>query len=634
MVAPQDQTGSDTLRHDDGEVDEFLIEFLNRRASGDSPSKEEYLRRLDSDSKRQEFLELLDQALRFDSLLPFSYTPGDTFEHFRIEEFLGQGGMGVVYRVFDTDLERRVALKVLPPEYSLDATYRDRFEHEAKLLAQLQHPNIVAIHEAKSCNDFRYLVMDLVDGDSLHEVLRRLRARDPRHLTAEDLEAAIKRPAPAGRESLIDTKSYYKSVARIMRDVVRAVEAAHGQQVLHHDIKPRNIMLTGGGHPVVLDFGLARSSRLRQERPLGGGTLPYLAPEQLKSQESPGDPRTDIFQLGLTLYEMLTLHRAREGKTPEDIRRRIERADFALPRHLSPSIPRDLEAICLKALASDPERRYATTREMGNDLEHWLQGLPTVARPPGPLRYAGYLARRHRVAAAAFVALALGIVPLGLAYWLSSPDVEMRWIAVVPPAWREWRELVPGQAVEPGQILGLDLTLDKGAALYAVSLSGSDIGGAPEAVTRLDLMLVESDPQAPASGETHAFLEFPRAGTYRVLLSTVDPPADSESSTGFEGLWVFVAAKPQEWLEAWLDRVASVEQMTDTDKVPYSVAHNLLAEALEGKSRGSSLERLPVEERRRLASELFGVTKKELELGETRLFHVRFPVAHRAAVRD
>ena len=227
--------------------------------------------------------------------------------------------MGRVFRAFDTHLERWVALKILPNHLREDAQFRERFDREPRFLAQLQHPGIVAVHDSGRTGPVQYLVMDLVDGVSLHELVVGLHGRfyvGARHrLTGQDVAEVIGRPTPDGQESLLVADSYDRTVARIIRGVARALEAAHSQDILHRDLKPNNVMIRGGGHPVILDFGLAGS----REAPAAGdemlcGAVPYLAPEQVKNQVFGADVRTDVYQLGLLLYELLTLQRTLPGR--------------------------------------------------------------------------------------------------------------------------------------------------------------------------------------------------------------------------------------------------------------------------------------------------------------------------------
>lgn len=274
---------------------------------------------------------------------------------YRIRRQLGGGAFGFVYEALDS-VDRIVALKVLRPELAASPTQRARFEREVRAAVAIKHEHVVTIYEVGHAPDFAlpYFVMEYVDGDSLRALLE--------------------------REGPPDTRT----VARLVRDVAIGLAAAHAQGIMHRDIKPTNILLErAGGRVKITDFGLARPIEIigdtLSDSGRMAGTPAYMSPEQIAS---PGhvDVRTDIYSLGVVLYELLTGERLFRG----DQRRVFEQIvhdDPRPPRRISTAIPRDLETICLKAIAKDPSRRYQTASEFADDLERWVQGRPITARP-------------------------------------------------------------------------------------------------------------------------------------------------------------------------------------------------------------------------------------------------------------
>ncbi len=268
---------------------------------------------------------------------------GKLTRHVRQE--LGKGGMGRVFEAFDERLQRRVALKVLDQQTAQKPEFAAMFVRESQALAALQHPNIVAVHEAGQDGDANYIVMDVVDGVSLKDVLEVLAqklgsGRPP--VAGTVLDEAIARPLPPGGEILIDPTSYVRSVVRIVSDIARALEAAHARGVLHRDLKPSNVLLRGGGQPVLLDFGLAGWLDGDRTDPAQGlyGTCAYLAPEQVRQSRTGSDPKSDLYQLGLLLYEMLTLQRAFAGDDASELMERIVDGRFDRPRKIAQHLPR------------------------------------------------------------------------------------------------------------------------------------------------------------------------------------------------------------------------------------------------------------------------------------------------------
>jgi serine/threonine protein kinase/TolA-binding protein len=278
---------------------------------------------------------------------------GRTIAHYRIVERLGAGGMGVVYKAEDLRLGRAVALKFLPPEMYSSKTAVDRFEREARTASSLNHPNICTIYAIEEQDDQRFLVMELLDGQPLSEVI-------------------------AGRPMPIDT------VIELATQIADALDAAHAQGILHRDVKPANILVTRRGRAKVLDFGLAklavvaRDTAAHDSNPtladlklttqgVALGTVAYMSPEQARGE--PLDPRSDIFSMGIVLYEMVTGQQAFPGRTSAVVFDQILNRMPAPASLLEANVPKELERIIMKALEKDPDDRQQSAAVIAEELE-------------------------------------------------------------------------------------------------------------------------------------------------------------------------------------------------------------------------------------------------------------------------
>ncbi len=263
---------------------------------------------------------------------------GKTVGNYKIEEKLGEGGMGAVYRGVDTMLDREVAIKALKPELASQTSIVERFRSEAVTLAKLNHPNIASLYSLFRQGEELYMVLEYVRGETLDSILQ-------------------KRGALPSEEAI-----------PVFCQVLDGINHAHEFGIVHRDIKPANMMLTENGKLKVLDFGIARllgSARMTRAGNIIG-TLEYMAPEQVKGQET--DARSDIYALGMMLYEVLT------GKTPFDTENEFELMKLQTetmpipPREINPDIPEEVEAAIMQAIAKDPNERYQNAGEFLQDL--------------------------------------------------------------------------------------------------------------------------------------------------------------------------------------------------------------------------------------------------------------------------
>jgi len=326
---------------------------------------------------------------------------------YRLIREIGRGGQGVVHLAEDTRLRRRVAVKVLAAHPALSPEARARFEREARIASRLEHPGICGILDLGFHDGVPFVVLPYLEGETLSQKLQAARL-------AGESALRIGGAGPAGVPELL----------RLFEQAAEAVHAAHEAGVVHHDLKPGNIMVTVSGDPIVLDFGQARDVLGEESAPTeaGGlsGTPAYMSPEQLRPGSGEPDRRTDVWSLGVTLYECLTLRRPFEPVSRAALYREILAVDPPDPRGFNPRIPGDLAVVLARAMEKEPARRYATARELGEELRRVRAGEPIRAQPPTPLGRLVRWARRERG-----LATTLGAVVLCLAAALATSRTSL-----------------------------------------------------------------------------------------------------------------------------------------------------------------------------------------------------------------
>jgi WD40 repeat protein/predicted Ser/Thr protein kinase len=297
-----------------------------------------------------------------------------------VERILGRGGMGVVYRAKHQKLNRLVALKMLLAGPYASPQAVARFVRESQAVAELHHPHIVQVHDVGEVDGRPFFTMEFVEGKTL----------------AEDLAGV---PQPARR------------AAELIAVLAEAIHLVHTKGIIHRDLKPANILLTEEGVPKIADFGLARHVEGDPQLTMSDarvGTPSYMAPEQALGKLGIVGPPVDIYALGAILYEMLTGRPPFRAETAIETERQAITVEAAPPSRLNVNVPRDLETICLKCLQKDPHRRYGSAAELANDLHHFLNGQPILARPVGIIERSWRWAARNRPVAAALA----GVVAL------------------------------------------------------------------------------------------------------------------------------------------------------------------------------------------------------------------------------
>jgi serine/threonine protein kinase len=350
---------------------------------------------------------------------------------FRILREVGRGGMGVVYEAEQISLGRRVALKVLPFAATMDSRQLQRFQNEARAAASLEHPHIVPVYGVGCERGVHYYAMKFIDGQSLSELIQELKTAEERnHRATENTEKKQNTKTYSSLGSLCTlwqrrSPDFYKSVAELGIQAAEALEHAHSLGIVHRDIKPANLMIEqaagstqqAAGRLWITDFGLARTAADAGLTMTGDvlGTLRYMSPEQALAKHGLVDHRTDVYSLGVTLYELLTGRPAVEGKDREEILNSITLDEPRSPRRLDSAIPRDLETIVLKAMEKNPADRYATAKELADDLRHYLEDRPIRARRPSlRQRLAKWARRNQAVVRSASVVLFLAVIGLGV----------------------------------------------------------------------------------------------------------------------------------------------------------------------------------------------------------------------------
>lgn len=409
-------------------LDLIYSELILRRENGEDPPADEYIKRfpnLAADIRTQFELDAAidvegTQIADPEYFVRHIEVPAPTqVGRFKIMRELGRGGFGVVYLAYDPQLGRYVAVKVPRSDIVESENLRTRFQQEARAAAVLDHPNLVPVYEAGEVDSICYIVSAYCPGINLAHWIR-----------------TRTEPVP------------FADAARLICSLCDGVQHSHAKGILHRDLKPANVMLvaevsetngevTGFQHavlnayqPKITDFGLAKLSGGEAHTVTGAamGTPAYMAPEQALGSKTTVGPTTDVYSLGVMLYELLTGRTPFVADSPVEVLLAVQKEEPVPPSRLRQRLPRDLETICLKCLEKEPHRRYASAEALGEDLGRFLAGDSILARPVGAMGRTARWARRHRGTAALLAGLAftlaLGIAGIAWQWWRADQHAE------------------------------------------------------------------------------------------------------------------------------------------------------------------------------------------------------------------
>lgn len=429
----------DELTHDqETRLAEIADEFTSQIREGHQPDIEAFVREFPGvENIVREVLKSVELMYHVQRERPGTPTDSDDVSppervgEFEILDEAGRGGMGVIYRARQATLNRVVALKVLPVAASLDPVKLRRFQIETQSASMLQHPNIIAVYGSGTDGGLHYFAMQFIEGYSLDRYLRfasrgaGARAvpsstqRGDGELTADSKRGTL---APVSdrtsgnmtftSENAPSSQFDVRQIVVMIRDAALALQHAHECGVLHRDIKPSNLMIDRKGKLWVTDFGLAHIDNDATVTKTGDivGTLRYMSPEQVIGGSMTVDHRCDIYSLGATLYELLTLQPMIQGDERATILRYLTQLEPVPPRKHQRGIHRDLETIVLKATAKSPAERYATAGYFADDLQRFLDDRPILARRPSPLQIIWRAVRRNQATTAAICLLPVAII--------------------------------------------------------------------------------------------------------------------------------------------------------------------------------------------------------------------------------
>ncbi|WP_437205229.1 serine/threonine protein kinase [Planctomicrobium sp. SH664] len=450
-------SSSDHIPDDDSRVFSIVQKYLEQIESGRHPNRAELVSQYPELSAQM--APYLDAIEMLHAAAPQLREPGSSSSggsapgniplgreplgDFQLIREIGRGGMGVVYEAIQLSLNRKVAIKVLPFAAALDSRQLQRFRNEAQAAAALHHPHIVPVYGVGCERGVHFYAMQLIEGQNLAALITGLQGESISYASGS-LPSPSRESSAAGalhdsQQHNLETgrlfgaalttqhmnrrNAYFRSIAEMLVQAADGLDYAHSLGIVHRDVKPANILVDQTGSVWVADFGLAQIHTDHLLTQTGDllGTLRYMSPEQASGQLAQVDQRTDVYSLGATLYELLTLRPLFDGSNRRLLLQQILDEEPEPPRSIDRTIPRELEIITLKALGKTPAERYSSAREMRDDLQRYLDDLPIRARAPSLLERSAKWSRRHRgVVVSAVAALLLTVAGLSVAIWMTA----------------------------------------------------------------------------------------------------------------------------------------------------------------------------------------------------------------------
>lgn len=384
--------------HDSDPLDSLVASYIERLRAGETIDP--FVVLSENPDRGEEMLEMLRDFLDLGVTAGEGVCPrilGD----YTLGAVIGRGGMGVVYDAWQNSMERRVALKILPAALAADSRACARFLREAQTAGKINHPHVVPVYSLGVEGGTPYYAMERVEGETVARILERLRADIDDGAPFQEVASAL------------HCLTWAESAAA----VAEGLHHAHAHGVIHRDVKPSNIIRDADGRLRLLDFGLARMEGAETVTIGMMGTPRYMSPEQVSIRRISVGPRTDVYSLGATLYEIVTLHPPFEGRDYQETLSQILSREAAPPRRLNRAIPRDLETIILRCLEKDPANRYLTAEALAQDLRRLVRGDPIEARPLTRWQQIGRRVRSHPVSLILAAAVTAVLSLSGLLFW-------------------------------------------------------------------------------------------------------------------------------------------------------------------------------------------------------------------------